>query len=53
MVKMFSGILTIKRNEILPFIATQMDTEIITLNQVRQTKTNYYDNTNTWNLFTK
>ena len=39
---MFNGILAIKMNEILPFIATQMDLEIITLNQVSQTKTNYY-----------
>ena len=39
MVKIFNGILTIKRNEILPFVATQMHLEIIPLNQVRQTKT--------------
>ena len=39
---MFNGIVTIKKTEILPFVATQMDLEIIMLNQVSQTETNYY-----------
>ena len=30
----------IKRNEIMPFAATRMDLEIITLSEVRQRKTN-------------
>lgn len=40
------------RNEILPFVATWMDTEGI-INEVRETKTNTiipYDLTYTWNL---
>ena len=32
--------LAIKRNEIMPFAATQMDLEIIILSEVSQTKTN-------------
>ena len=31
---------TIKKNEIMPFAATQMDLEIIILSEVRQKKTN-------------
>ena len=32
--------LTIKKNEIMPFLAKWMDIEIITLSEVSQTKTN-------------
>ena len=32
--------LTIKRNEIMPFAATWMDLEIVTVSEVSQTKTN-------------
>ena len=37
----YSGILAIKRNEIMPFVATWMDLEFIMLSEVSQTKTNY------------
>ena len=32
--------LTIKKNKLMPFVATWMDLEIIILSEVRQTKTN-------------
>ena len=40
----------IKKDEIMPFAATWMQLEIITLNEVSQTKTNMYDITYMWNL---
>ena len=39
----------IKKNEIMPFAATQMDLEIITLSEVNEKQTSY-DITYTWNL---
>ena len=36
----YNGILDIKKNEIMPFVATWMDLKIIILNEVSQTKTN-------------
>ena len=35
-----TGLLTIKKNEMLPFAATWMDIENITLSEIRQRKTN-------------
>ena len=44
-------LLTIKKNEIMPFAATWMDLEIIILNEVSQTERQIsYDITSTWNL---
>ena len=41
----------IKKNEIMPFAATWMDTEIIILSEVSQTEKQIsYDITYTWNL---
>ena len=37
-VHIYSGILVIKRNEIMPFVATWMDLEIIILSEVSQTE---------------
>ena len=39
-VHIYNGILDIKNNEIMPFAATWMDLEIITISEVYQTKTN-------------
>ena len=41
----------IKKNEILPFATTWMDSEAITLSEIRQTeKDKYFDITYMWNL---
>ena len=41
----------VKKNEIMPFTATWMDLEIITLSEVSQTgKDKYHDITYLWNL---
>ena len=42
-----NGILVIKKNEIMPFVATWTDLEIIILSEVRQI---LYDITYMWNL---
>ena len=43
--------LVMKKNEIWPFAATQMDLEFIILGEVSQTeKEILYENTNIWNL---
>ena len=39
-VRIYDGILAIKKNEIMPFAATWMDLEIIILSEISQTKTN-------------
>ena len=39
-VQIYSGILVIKKNEIMPFAAMWMDLEIIILSEVSQTKPN-------------
>ena len=38
----YNGILVIKKNEIMPFAATGMDLEIITLSEVSQTEKDKY-----------
>ena len=43
-----NGILAIKKNEIMPLAATQMDLEIIKLTEVRQRQ--MHDITYMWNL---
>ena len=43
-----SGILAIKKNEIMPFAATWMDLEIITWSEVRERQISYV--TYMWNL---
>ena len=40
MVHIYSGILAIKKNEIMPFAAPWMDLEVVILSEVGQTKTN-------------
>ena len=40
----------IKKNEIMPFIATRMDLEITILSEASQIKTNIMYITYTWNL---
>ena len=40
----------IKKNETMPFAATWMDLEIITLSEVNQTEKDKYHSTYTWNL---
>ena len=39
-VHIFSGMLIIKKNDMMPFSATQMDLEIIIISEVSQRKTN-------------
>ena len=39
-VHVYNGILTIEKNEIMPFAATGVDLEIIILSEVSQRKTN-------------
>ena len=39
-VHIYNGILTIKKNEIMPFAATWMDLEIIILSEISQRKKN-------------
>ena len=41
-VHIYNGILVIKKNETLPFAATWMDLEIITLSEVSQKEENKY-----------
>ena len=41
-VHMYNGILAIKKNEILPFVATRMDLEGIKLSEISQTKKDKY-----------
>ena len=41
-VHIYSGILAIKKNEIMPFAATWMDLEISILSEVRQTEKDKY-----------
>ena len=45
------GILAIKKNEIMPFVATWMDLRIIILSEISQKQRQQsYDSTNMWNL---
>ena len=47
----YNGILAVKKNEIMPFVATRMDPEITILNKVSQNeKDKYHDITYMWNL---
>ena len=39
-VHIYNGLLAIKKNEIMPFVATWMDLEVIILSEVSQRKTN-------------
>ena len=48
-VSIYNGILLCHKNEIMPFVATQMDPEIIILSEVRQRQT-LYNITFMWNL---
>ena len=48
-VHIYNGILVIKRNEIMPFVATWMDLEIIILSEVSQRQIPY-DITYMWNV---
>ena len=41
-VYIYNGMLTIKKNEILPFEATWMDLEIIMLSEISQTEKDKY-----------
>ena len=41
-------LLTLKKNEIMPFVATWMDLEIIILSEIRE-RQKPYDNTYMWN----
>ena len=45
-----NGILATKKNKIMPFAATWMDLEIVTLSEVSQTAKDKYDITYMWNL---
>ena len=51
MVHICSGILAIKKNELMPFVSTWMDLEIIILSEVSQTeKDKYHMIFHTWSL---
>ena len=41
MIHIYNGILAIKKNEIMPFVATWMDLEIIILSEISQRKKYY------------
>ena len=43
MVCIYNGILLSHKNEIMPFVASWMDLEIVILNEVSQTEKNKYD----------
>ena len=51
-VHIYNGILVITKNEIMPFAATWMDLEIVTLSEVRERQISY-DIADMWNLKTK
>ena len=42
MIHIYNGILAIKKNEIMPFVATWMDLEIIILSEISQKEKNKY-----------
>ena len=42
-----------KKNEIMPFVATQSDLEIIKLSEISHTEKDKYDITYMWNLTTQ
>ena len=48
-VSVYNGILLSHKNETMPFVATQMDLEIIILSEVRQRQM-LYNTTFMWNL---